>query len=135
MAISASQRKANRIRAQGANRRVMKCPRSRQKKANTTVGRRSQRGFDYRGKLAPEVGLEPTTLRLTAGCSAIELLRSVGGGRKKGAPTGCPGNRPNLLFAATSAARNGYSTGMSGQGQAGPPSGPGGFPFPPNLGS
>jgi hypothetical protein len=28
-------------------------------------------------KLAPEVGLEPTTLRLTAECSAIELLRSV----------------------------------------------------------
>ena len=25
--------------------------------------------------LAPEVGLEPTTLRLTAECSAIELLR------------------------------------------------------------
>ena len=29
------------------------------------------------GKLAPQVGFEPTTLRLTAGCSAIELLRSV----------------------------------------------------------
>ncbi len=28
-------------------------------------------------KLAPQVGLEPTTLRLTAECSAIELLRSV----------------------------------------------------------
>ena len=28
-------------------------------------------------KLAPQVGFEPTTLRLTAGCSAIELLRSV----------------------------------------------------------
>ena len=27
---------------------------------------------------APQVGLEPTTLRLTAGCSAIELLRSKG---------------------------------------------------------
>ena len=27
-------------------------------------------------KMAPQVGLEPTTLRLTAGCSAIELLRS-----------------------------------------------------------
>ena len=25
--------------------------------------------------LAPEVGLEPTTPRLTAGCSTIELLR------------------------------------------------------------
>ena len=28
-------------------------------------------------RMAPQVGLEPTTLRLTAGCSAIELLRSV----------------------------------------------------------
>jgi hypothetical protein len=27
--------------------------------------------------LAPEVGLEPTTLRLTAECSAIELLRNI----------------------------------------------------------
>jgi hypothetical protein len=25
--------------------------------------------------MAPEVGFEPTTLRLTAGCSTIELLR------------------------------------------------------------
>ncbi len=29
-------------------------------------------------RLAPQVGLEPTTLRLTAECSAIELLRSAG---------------------------------------------------------
>ena len=27
--------------------------------------------------MAPEVGLEPTTLRLTAECSAIELLRNT----------------------------------------------------------
>ncbi len=27
--------------------------------------------------MAPQVGLEPTTLRLTAECSAIELLRNV----------------------------------------------------------
>ena len=33
--------------------------------------------------LAPEVGLEPTTLRLTAECSAIELLRSVLGRENK----------------------------------------------------
>ena len=33
--------------------------------------------------LAPQVGLEPTTLRLTAECSAIELLRNtVAHGRK-----------------------------------------------------
>ncbi len=29
------------------------------------------------GFVAPQVGLEPTTLRLTAECSAIELLRHV----------------------------------------------------------
>ena len=28
-------------------------------------------------RMAPQVGLEPTTLRLTAGCSAIELLRNL----------------------------------------------------------
>ena len=27
-------------------------------------------------EVAPQVGLEPTTLRLTAGCSTIELLRN-----------------------------------------------------------
>ena len=27
-------------------------------------------------KMAPQVGFEPTTLRLTAGCSTVELLRS-----------------------------------------------------------
>ena len=34
----------------------------------------------YHGRkqeMAPQVGLEPTTLRLTAECSAIELLRSM----------------------------------------------------------
>ena len=29
------------------------------------------------GNMAPQVGLEPTTLRLTAECSAIELLRNM----------------------------------------------------------
>ncbi len=33
-------------------------------------------GEDGEKIMAPQVGLEPTTLRLTAGCSAIELLRS-----------------------------------------------------------
>ena len=28
-------------------------------------------------RMAPQVGLEPTTLRLTAECSAIELLRNI----------------------------------------------------------
>src|SRR5437899_12718997 len=39
-----------------------------------------------RKEMAPQVGLEPTTLRLTAGCSAIELLRSVFGARRGGGP-------------------------------------------------
>jgi len=34
--------------------------------------------------VAPQVGLEPTTLRLTAGCSAIELLRNAGWSRVRG---------------------------------------------------
>ena len=29
------------------------------------------------GKMAPQVGFEPTTLRLTAECSTVELLRST----------------------------------------------------------
>ena len=33
--------------------------------------------IDFIVLLAPQVGLEPTTLRLTAECSAIELLRSI----------------------------------------------------------
>ena len=34
-------------------------------------------GREEQEKLAPQVGLEPTTLRLTAECSAIELLRNT----------------------------------------------------------
>ena len=41
--------------------------------------RRTQKGQIFRSGLrAPQVGLEPTTLRLTAECSAIELLRNIG---------------------------------------------------------
>ena len=36
--------------------------------------------------LAPQVGLEPTTLRLTAECSAIELLRIIGADDLSSAP-------------------------------------------------
>ena len=32
--------------------------------------------------VAPQVGLEPTTTRLTAECSAIELLRNIGYGKE-----------------------------------------------------
>jgi hypothetical protein len=41
-----------------------------------------------RKEMAPQVGLEPTTLRLTAECSAIELLRSVVRARAKRALRG-----------------------------------------------
>ena len=37
---------------------------------------RRERSGKSKKRMAPQVGLEPTTLRLTAGCSAIELLRS-----------------------------------------------------------
>ena len=37
-------------------------------------------------KLAPQVRLELTTLRLTAECSAIELLRNIARFRKSGEP-------------------------------------------------
>ncbi len=44
------------------------------------IGRKSKK------RMAPQVGLEPTTLRLTAGCSAIELLRSAVAGAIKTRP-------------------------------------------------
>src|SRR5207249_4340024 len=37
--------------------------------------------LEIQEELAPQVGLEPTTLRLTAGCSTIELLRNGRGTR------------------------------------------------------
>ena len=33
--------------------------------------------LSYGSPLAPKVGLEPTTYRLTAGCSAVELLWNI----------------------------------------------------------
>ena len=44
---------------------------------NSVEPRKTLEFADFGHKMAPQVGLEPTTLRLTAGCSAIELLRSV----------------------------------------------------------
>ena len=53
----------------------------RRTQANPSNSERDQVGLLIRKSLgkemAPQVGLEPTTLRLTAGCSAIELLRST----------------------------------------------------------
>src|SRR5262245_17504878 len=40
--------------------------------------KRGRKANNQMKEKAPQVGLEPTTLRLTAGCSAIELLRSNG---------------------------------------------------------
>ncbi len=37
--------------------------------------------IDKQSSVAPQVGFEPTTLRLTAGCSTIELLRNNHGGQ------------------------------------------------------
>ncbi len=43
-------------------------------------------------RLAPQAGFEPATLRLTAGCSAVELLRNTG--RQRGAG---PPQEPSIL--------------------------------------
>src|SRR3954447_11856699 len=40
----------------------------------------------YLKRLAPQAGFEPATLRLTAGCSAVELLRNLGGKPSRRAP-------------------------------------------------
>ncbi len=50
--------------------------------------------IDLNQDLAPQVGLEPTTLRLTAECSAIELLRSVQAGNFL-TPSILPQRRPS----------------------------------------
>ena len=52
-----------------------------------SVNRRTDPGS--RGKaVAPQVGLEPTTLRLTAECSTIELLRIGGRDKERVSPRG-----------------------------------------------
>jgi hypothetical protein len=61
----------------------MNAPTSVRLKADPTTRRR--RSSDelspncprIRRRMAPQAGLEPATLRLTAGCSAIELLRNT----------------------------------------------------------
>jgi hypothetical protein len=52
-------------------------------------------------RLAPQVGLEPTTLRLTAGCSTIELLRNSSrrGFHRAKSALGCQ-TAPGLLWGA-----------------------------------
>jgi hypothetical protein len=42
---------------------------------NAAVNKRARKSMEGK-ELAPQVGFEPTTLRLTAECSTIELLRS-----------------------------------------------------------
>ena len=45
---------------------------------SVNIKRITQTLYQYlRDWMAPQVGLEPTTLRLTAECSAIELLRNI----------------------------------------------------------
>ena len=40
-------------------------------------------------RLAPQAGFEPATLRLTAGCSAVELLRNMGARRRAERTSNC----------------------------------------------
>src|SRR2546430_9314808 len=51
-------------------------------------------------ELAPRVGFEPTTLRLTAGCSAVELPRKNPSGRR--GPRTLRGSRRRSLATARS---------------------------------
>ena len=44
---------------------------------NWRKGRNCIEDIKKRKKMAPKVGLEPTTNRLTAGCSTTELLRNA----------------------------------------------------------
>src|SRR4026209_2231377 len=54
--------------------------------------------------LAPRAGLEPATLRLTAGCSAIELPRNMACGRRitRGCLTAARSEPSQLLIVAKS---------------------------------
>ena len=38
-----------------------------------------RKSWNFRREMAPQAGFEPATLRLTAGCSTVELLRNAGG--------------------------------------------------------
>ena len=56
--------------------------------------------------MAPEVGLEPTTLRLTAECSAIELLRNICGARENSRASSVITNREGGVKATVVAGVN-----------------------------
>lgn len=43
------------------------------------IGRKQKKFRETEREMAPEVGLEPTTTRLTAACSTIELLWNLNG--------------------------------------------------------
>ena len=53
--------------------------------AVAVAGRREARLVGARRRMAPRVGLEPTTTRLTAGCSTIELPGNAKGGKSSNA--------------------------------------------------
>ena len=63
-----------RRRCQGIFGNGLLCGRNRRDRQDTAT----RRCISGRKEMAPQVGLEPTTLRLTAECSAIELLRNEG---------------------------------------------------------
>src|ERR1700719_3721322 len=62
-------------------RRDPKFPQSTPKAHNVDRSGKCRSAVNVRKEMAPQVGFEPTTLRLTAECSAIEVMRSVGGAR------------------------------------------------------
>ena len=56
-----------------------KIKQARKGQATRATARRDQRFRDLFEKVAPRAGFEPATLRLTAGCSTVELPRNEAG--------------------------------------------------------
>ena len=67
------------LRLRNGRRRALQADEVRPNRNIVTICWGAQKSLIFRsGFSAPQVGLEPTTLRLTAECSAIELLRNIG---------------------------------------------------------
>jgi hypothetical protein len=76
-----------------------------------TVGvRRVPKSLRLKRGLAPQVGFEPTTLRLTAGCSTLELLRTRAGGTKGNLSCGPVGCQTPLQLAFVSSDKTSFAT-------------------------
>ena len=96
-------------------------PPSTERAIKGNVARRQYRSerkwWNCRRELAPQVGFEPTTLRLTAGCSAIELLRNTGRDVSSGRPFSVArpsaGAQAEVIHASDKGETDGQDTGIS----------------------